>query len=311
MTKISLIIPTYFNQESVTKLKTDLIFLKENLLKKNIFLQIIFIDDASEDSTSKKIEEIASDFDDIILLENFKNIGTWRSIKVALNYVEGDAFIFMAADRQDPIEVIFELIHEWSRGEKIVIAERKNRVDSFFSKIFANLFVIIIKKLFFENFPKNGYDTAIIDKKYLNLFNHNSDNYYIPFEIFWLGFKPKRIYYTKKEREDGVSKYTLKKKLDQIFDIFFSYSKIPIRSFIYFGFLISFLSFFYGFYVIFVKLVYGNPVPGFTSIVALVSLMSGILICGLGLALEYLSRIYYKVQKNDLNKNIKKIFKSK
>ena len=68
MTKVSLIIPTYFNQESVTKLKTDLIFLKENLLKKNIFLQIIFIDDASEDSTLKKIEEISSDFDYIIVL---------------------------------------------------------------------------------------------------------------------------------------------------------------------------------------------------------------------------------------------------
>ena len=311
MSKISLIIPTYFNEETIEKLKSDLIFLNNNLKEKKITLEIIFIDDASKDATLKHINNSFQKFDNITILQNQKNIGTWRSIKLALNYVQGDAFVFMAADRQDPIDIIIDLIDEWKKGEKIVIAERNNRVETYFSKTFANFFVLIVRKLFFDNFPKHGYDTAIIDKKYLELFNKPSDNYYIPFEIFWLGFNPKRIYYTKKQREFGKSKYTLKKKLDQIFDIFFSYSKTPIRIFIYFGFLISFLSFIYGFYVIFIKLAFGNPVPGFTSIVALVSLMSGILIGGLGLALEYLSRIYNKVQKNDLNKNIKEIFRSK
>ena len=296
MSKVSIIIPTYFNQKSISALKEDMLELKSKIKKENIDLQIIFIDDDSKDDTFEIIKENFLDIEDVILLKNSKNIGSWKSIKSALKYVNGDAFMFLAADRQDPIEVVSKLIFEWKKGENIVIAERKNRVDTFMSKAFANLFLFIVRNFFFEKFPKNGFDISIIDSKYLEFFRQSLDNYYIPFHIFWLGLKPKSIEYIREKRDYGKSRFTFKKKLDLVFDIFFSYSKIPVRIFIYIGFFVSFLSFLYGINSIIFKLIYGNPVPGFTTIVVMLSFFSGILICGLGLLLEFVSRIYTKNQ---------------
>ena len=296
MSKVSIIIPTYFNQKSISALKEDMLELKSKIKKENIDLQIIFIDDDSKDDTFEIIKENFLDIEDVILLKNSKNIGSWKSIKSALKYVNGDAFMFLAADRQDPIEVVSQLIFEWKKGENIVIAERKNRVDTFMSKAFANLFLFIVRNFFFEKFPKNGFDISIIDSKYLEFFRQSSGNYYIPFHIFWLGLKPKSIEYIREKRDYGKSRFTFKKKLDLVFDSFFSYSKIPVRIFIYIGFFVSFLSFLYGINSIIFKLIYGNPVPGFTTIVVMLSFFSGILICGLGLLLEFVSRIYTKNQ---------------
>jgi dolichol-phosphate mannosyltransferase len=193
------------------------------------------------------------------------------------------------------------MIEKWKKGNKIVIAERINRTDDYLNIFLSNFYSFIIRLFFFKNYPKKNFDIALIDSHYLFHFKNNLETSYIPFKIYSLGLDISKVSYIRLPREFGKSKFTFLKRLEIIFEIFFSYSKISFRLFFLFGVMLSFFSFFYALFIVSYNLTNPVEVKGFPTIAFLLSFFSGIILLLIAILGEFILKVYNQ------NKNIETV----
>lgn len=298
MKKISLIIPIFCNEGSLKSLFKDLKMLKKKLIKKKILIQIIAVDDNSTDNSFNILKNLFLEFNNIVLIKHLKNLGSWNALRTGMNFVEGDAFTYLSADRQEPINLVEKMYTKWKQGNKIVIAERKNRIDPFIKTFFSYIFSLLVRKFFFKNYPRNNFDVAFIDSKYLPFFKSGLAISYIPFEIFLLTNCPAKIQYIRQARKYGKSKFTLIKKLEIVFEIFFSYTQISIRLILFCGIILALTSFFYMGFIIFYNMLNPIEVRGFPATIAILTLFFSIILLFLAISMEYILRIYNENKNN-------------
>ncbi len=293
MKKLSIIVPVYFNEESLLPLFKILQEVEGRLInEEKMALELIFIDDGSGDDSFKRLKEIKEFRPETKLVKLTRNFGAVHASKCGMQFVTGDCFIVVAADLQDPPEVIFEMLLHWKAGAKFVIAARISRDDPLITKLFAALYYWILRKLVLRDYPKGGYDLALMDRDLLSALANSSKNLYTPILAYWLGFKPVVIPYHRRKREHGRSRWTFSKKLNAFLDIVLGFSAKPIRLISLIGAGVSIISFMYGISVILHALLGSIPVPGFASIVALITFLLGLIILMLGVIGEYLWRVF-------------------
>jgi hypothetical protein len=153
----------------------------------------------------------------------------------------------------------------------------------------------LARRIIIASYPKGGFDVFLLDKQYLHYLTQSGKNLSVILLSYWLGIKPKIVYYKRLERHHGKSRWTFRKKLNLVLDSFLGFSTLPIRFFAGVGILVSVLSFIYGFYIFVAALMGGVSVPGYASIICVLSFLLGIAIFMLGMIAEYLARIYDEV----------------
>ena len=292
MKKISVIIPVYFNEGSLYKLFEELKNLELNLNNKNYLLELIFVDDGSGDQSINKLIEFKNKRNETKIIKLTRNFGANLASKEGLKYATGDCFTILAADLQDPPELILKMIEYWELGNKLVICVRKSREDPFFKKLTARIFYILIRKLVINNYPKHGFDMALFDSSILSYIINSSKSLYLSVYLYWLGYKPKVILYDRLKRSHGKSRWTIYKNINASLDMLLGFSPKFTQLISIFGLFISSLSFLYGIKLIFGALSGNVPVPGYASTVVLISFFSGLIILYLTIIQEYLTRIY-------------------
>jgi len=292
MKKISIIIPVYFNAPSLGDLHRELVALEEKLLTINMELQLIFIDDGSQDNSLEKLLEIKGIDDRITVIKHTRNFGSMHAVKTGLRFVTGDCFSLLAADLQDPPDLVFEMAKRWLVGSKFVICERESRDDPIVSKIFSKIYYKLVRAMVLDDFPEGGFDLSLMDKDLLPYMVNSAKNSYVPLLAFSLGYKPDVIFYHRKRREHGKSKWTFSKKFKVFLDVMLGFSVTPIRTISAIGAVVSLMSFSYGLLIVIQAFVEGNPVDGFPTIVSLITFLLGLIILMLGVIGEYLWRIF-------------------
>lgn len=292
MKKISIIIPVYYNQFSLPLLFETLLALEENLKKKEVETELIFVDDGSGDLSFSKLLEMKTQRRTSKILKHSRNFGSVRAIKTGLCFVTGDCFTFLAADLQDPPYLIEEMVDHWLRGSKYVTCVRTSRDDPFMSSLFSAIFYKLIRLVVVKDFPKGGFDLALMDKIMLPFMLQSGKNINISLYAHSLGFTPEVIHYKRQKRQYGKSRWTFAKKFNYFIDSLIGFSVIPLRLVSWTGFILAFPSFIYGFLVVFSVLVYGATVPGFAALATLMSFLSGLLLIMLGIIGEYVWRIF-------------------
>ena len=296
MKKISIIIPTYYNELNIRKTYNELeeVVLK-NLKKYNY--ELIFVDDGSKDNTVKEIEKVMENHKNIKLVTLSKNFGSHSAILAGLSVCTGDVASFISSDLQDPPSIILQMLEKWENGNQAVIAVRKDREESIIQKFFSNTYYKIMQKIAIENMPNGGFDCFLIDRKVINvLVEMKEKNTSLMGLILWSGFKLDKIYYVRKKREDGKSGWTLKKKFKYFTDSIISFSFFPIKCISYIGFLFFFISMI-ALIVIFSQKLFGNiSIPGYTTIALILLMSSGLILLTLGIIGEYLWRIFDSVR---------------
>jgi dolichol-phosphate mannosyltransferase len=289
---ISVIVPVYCNQDSLYPLFDKLNDLRIKLKTRCISLDLIFVDDGSTDSSFEKLIEYKKKLPDTRIIKFTKNFGAPQAARAAIKLVKGDAFTFISADLQDPPELIIDMILLWMDGNKFIICERESREDSLFSKLFSKIFYILLRILVISDYPKGGFDMALMDKCFLLHMDKAPKGVLIPIIAFCVGYKPKIIKYHRPKRIGGKSKWTFIKRFNAFLDIILGFSIAPIRSISIFGIFISCISFLYGFTVATRSIIFGSEVPGFTTIITLITFLIGILILMMGIIGEYIWKIY-------------------
>lgn len=296
--KISIVVPVYCNESSLSELFNTLANLEEKLLKKLFLeLELIFIDDGSTDSSWKLLSEFKKSRKKTKIIQLTRNFGGINAVKVGFSNVSGEAFTMLAADLQDPPDLIFTMAKHWKAGEKFIICEREARHDSFFKKFFSFCYYRLVRFFLIKNYPLGGFDLALMDKVFLPFLINSSKSTFPPILAFWLGFKPFVIRYVRRKRHSGQSTWSFSKRLNVFFDIFYGFSITPIRLITILGLLLSLLSFIYAAILVYYKISHGIPVKGFTTLAVMITFLFGFIILSLGIIGEYIWKIL-----NELNK---------
>ena len=287
---LSIVIPVYNEEAVLPVLIGRLRGFVERLAPLDV--EIILIDDHSSDRSHDLLKEICRSDERFRYARLAKNSGSHVAILAGLTQARGGCAVFLAADLQDPPELISQMLDLWRSGHHVVWAVREERegvskIDLFLS----NLFYRLLNFLGEVNLPPRGSDFALLDRKAVRaLLQSAGSNPSIAGEIARLGFSSSQISYTKEKRAAGSSKWTLKKKLAAFADAFVSFSYAPLRVMSYLGMLCSLLGFSYALLVAVLRLMTRTPVQGWSSLIVVVLVLGGVQMMMLGILGEYLWR---------------------
>ena len=289
MDKISIIVPIYYNELNIPHLYEEM---KAKILSRTDFeAEIVCVDDGSKDGSYKALLELREKDERFKIVKLSRNFGSHTAILAGFAHATGDCMTMVAADLHEPLEIIIEMYEKWKQGKKVVIAVRKDREDGFFQKLFSNTYYSLMQKYALKDMPKGGFDCFFIDKKVRDvLVTMSEKNSSIVGQVLWTGFEMDKIYYVRKKREIGKSKWTFSKKIKLFIDSFMAFSYVPIRFISTLGIFISIIGFISAIFLIANKLIYDVPVQGWTTMMITVLILSGIQMLTLGVIGEYLWR---------------------
>jgi dolichol-phosphate mannosyltransferase len=293
--KVSVVVPVYFNAPSLPELFNRLDNLNRELLGINLELEVVAVDDGSKDDSFEILVEYSKKYSFLNAFQLTKNFGEATASKFGLRKITGDAFSVLAADLQDPPELIFEMAKTWLDGNSYVICERTKRNDPIFSKFLANLYYKFLTKFIMPTYPKKGFDLFLMDTKYLPVIIESSKSSSIPLILSWIGIEPLKIGYVRQTREHGKSTWTIFKRINLLLDVLFSFSRKPIRIVSSIGAVTALAGLIYGISVIIERLNGTTGSQGTASLIALVSFTSGLVLLTLGIIAEYIWRIWDEV----------------
>jgi glycosyltransferase involved in cell wall biosynthesis len=297
--KISVIVPVYYNEGSLKDTHASL----TDILSKNsnkFDYEIIFVDDGSKDNSFSVMKEISASDQKVRLVKLSKNHGSYVAILSGMSYATGNAIVFLAADLQDPPELIPQMYDEWVKGNKtdVVLCVRKSRSDPFFSRIFSHLFYKLFRIFVLPDYPGTGFDLFMINDKQKNiLVDMDEKNSHLTVQIVWLGFNRRYISYHRQERKHGKSKWSFFKKLKLAFDTFFGFSGRPLRIASLLGMVVSIPGFLLALFIIIRKIFTNAPVFGIPSIMVAILITGGFILLSIGIVGEYLWRNFDATRK--------------
>ena len=291
MPLLSYIIPCYFNEANIPVTKAELLA-NESRFPSDVQFEYVMIDDGSKDETLKELLKFKAEFPDKVkVIKLSGNFGSYNAILAGMNYANGDCNVILAADMQDPPELIPKMYEYWIKGIKLVIANRQDREESFFQRIFSNTYHFLIKRFALKGVPKGGYDLVLFDKQLrdevVRINEKNTNQIYL---LSWLNYDFVNIPYTRKKRDIGKSRWTLQKKIKLFVDSFVSFSFFPIRLISVIGLVLGLISFLYGVFVIYAKITGLVPIQGWTAIMVVLLLVSSFQMVALGIIGEYVWR---------------------
>lgn len=288
--ELSIVIPVYNEEAAIPALVERLRAFVAKLTP--LVTEIILVDDHSVDRSPELLKDISSQDPRFRYARLAKNSGSHIAILAGLARARGDCAVFMAADLQDPPELILEMLDLWRAGHHIVWAVREERKGvSKLDLFLANTTYRLLNLLGEIDLPPRGSDFALLDRKAITaLLQSTGSDPSIGGEIARLGFSSAQISYTKEERSAGQSKWTFKRKLKAFADAFVSFSYAPLRAMSYLGMLFSIMGFAYAVAVVVLRLMTRTPVQGWSSLIVVVLVLGGVQMVMLGVLGEYLWR---------------------
>lgn len=297
MKTLSVVVPVFYNEASLPGLFAELQAVERELSERGVALELIFIDDGSGDGSYRELLGIRQQRPATRVIKLTRNFGGVHAVKIGFQYVTGDCFMMLAADGQDPPQMILAMAEEWLAGSRYTVCARASRQDPAGNRLFSYIYYRLLRLFVAKDYPATGYDLALMDKAMLGYMQTSAKNINTPLFAFWLGFKPKVLHYERRKRQHGRSRWTFGKRVKFMLDSLLGFSIVPIRLISLIGVIVSMLSFLYGAAVI-VSVWRGGPaVPGWASMAALVSFLLGLVIVMLGVIGEYIWRIFDEVSR--------------
>jgi dolichol-phosphate mannosyltransferase len=256
--------------------------------------EIIFVNDGSSDRTISILDQLCERDSHIRIIDFAKNFGHQTAITAGMDYADGKAVVVIDADLQDPPELIPQMILRWREGYDVVYGKRKERKgETFFKRVSATLFYRLMRRMTEVDIPVDTGDFRLVDRRVCDALKTIKErNRYIRGIISWLGFRQVGVEFAREERFAGETKYPLRKMLKFAFDAITSFSFKPLKLSSYLGMALSFCSFVYLMLVVWQKLFTDRTVPGWASSMVVSLFFNGIVLMMLGIAGEYIGRIY-------------------
>jgi dolichol-phosphate mannosyltransferase len=287
---LSIIIALYNEQDNIHHIYKRVTDLDWNQL--NFDIEFIFVDDHSSDQSNLILRQLSQTDQRVKWLRFSRNFGSHKAFTAGLEHCTGDAAVILAADLQDPPETIPQLLEQWLNGAKVVWAVRKARPgEPFINIFFAELYYALMRKYAVADMPKTGADYFLIDRLVIDALKYSPERHTSLMTLIqWMGFHQASIEYVKQPRRAGQSKWNFSKRIKLAIDSFIGFSYAPIRAISSTGIIIALLGFTYATVIIARWFLYKINVEGWTSLMCVVLIISGVQLIMLGVLGEYLWR---------------------
>ena len=261
--------------------------------------RILYVDDGSSDSTWDLIETYSQKNRRVGGLKLAHNVGHQRALWAGLDWAahHADAAISIDADLQDDVEAIYEMVQRFLEGKDIVYGVRHARkTDTWFKRTTAQTFYKMVRGLG-GDVLYNHADFRLMSRRALEaLLEYSERNLFLRGMVRTLGFQTAIVFYDRKERQAGVSKYPLGKMLSFAVDGITSFSVRPLRYITYLGLIFMFISLSAIIYAI-VVYAEGRTIQGWTSLLVSLWFIGGAILVALGVIGEYVGKIYSEVKR--------------
>ncbi len=300
MTKISLLIPAYNEQEVLEHLYHRIGKLAND--NKSYNFEFMFVNDGSRDRTLEIIKGYAKSDNRVAYVNLSRNFGKEIAMIAGLDYVTGDATVIIDADLQDPPELIPKMIKFWEQGFDDVYAKRNSREgESWFKKVSSSWFYKILQKTTQIPIQIDTGDFRLLDKKCVEALKQIRESQRYTKGMFsWIGFKKKEITYDRDPRAAGETKWNYKKLINFAIDGITSFTTAPLRLSSILGFIVSVIAFVFIIILIIKTTLFGDPVAGYPSLMAVILFLGGLQLLSLGIIGEYIGRIFNETKQRPL-----------
>ena len=293
--KISLIVPVY-NEEQAIGLFYESV--RQHPQLKDHCVEIVFINDGSNDQTAVLAREIALMDSEVLLINFSRNFGKEPALFAGIEHASGDVVVPMDVDLQDPIDVIPRMVEQWQKGAEVVLAKRRDRSsDSYLKRRGAALFYRLLNRIAYPHIEQNVGDFRLMDRKVVEVIKTLPEyQLFMKGVLSWAGFNTVIIEYDRAGRAAGNSKFNGWKLWNLALEGITSFSTVPLRLWTYVGSCISLISLLYAAYLILDKLIFGSDLPGYPSLMTAVLFLGGVQLIGIGVLGEYIGRIYLETK---------------
>lgn len=296
MKRVSILVPAY-NEEAVLPLFYNELCRIIDPLSDRYEFEVVFINDGSRDNTLQILKDFHNRDSRMNYIDMSRNFGKEVGMLAGFDNVSGDCVIIMDADLQEPPEVIPLMLARWEEGFDDVYGKRRNREQSAFKKMSSRMYHKMLSSISDIDMSDDGGDFRLLDRKCINaLSSLRESQRYTKGMYSWIGFHKASVEYDIKERVAGTSKWNFRKLLHLALDGLTSHSVIPLKLSSYLGLIVSSIAFLYMIYVLFKAAIWGDPVAGFPTLLAVVLFLGGFILLGLGIIGEYLGRIFLETK---------------
>ncbi len=294
---ISIVVPVYNEQEALPLLFERLSVVGPTL---GDAYEVVVVNDGSSDSTAAQLKLIHEQDDRWKVLSFSRNFGHQAAISAGLYYSRGDAVVVMDADLQDPPEVLERLLTKWREGYEVVYAIRTNRKENVLLRMTYKLFYSILHRIASINIPLDAGDFCLMDRRVVDVLNVMPERAkFLRGLRCWVGLRHIGVEYDRQERQAGRSKYTLPRLIRLALDGILSFSVSPLRLSSWCGIGLCGASVSLVILIVIWWLtdvtVWGmrpSHSVGWTSIVSLILLLSGLQMMMIGVLGEYVARVF-------------------
>ena len=267
-------------------------------------LEIVYVDDGSKDQTPTQLVKIAAADRRVCVVSFSRNFGHQPAVTAGLRHAAGDIVAIIDADLQDPVELIPEMIARWQQGYSVVYGSRRNRKESIHKVLAYDIFYRLLSRMSEIPMPRDSGDFCLLDRSVVNAINRLPEkNRFVRGLRAWYGGSQIGIPYDRPLRAAGSSGYSFKKLINLAFDGIFNFSVLPLRFVFWLGLGSSIFAMcgllFFLLHRMFGFEIFGHSpadVPGFTSVILSIFLVSGVQLLSIGVLGEYLGRIYLEVK---------------
>lgn len=302
MRLLSVVVPCYNEEENVEDFYIELMKNEAFLKEKELEVELLYIDDGSKDKTAEKVKLLKKKDERVRLISFSRNFGKEAAMFAGLEKAKGDFIVMMDVDLQDPPSLLPEMFSHIEEGYDSVATRRVSRkgeppIRSFFARCFYRLMKRISKTEIMDGARDYRLMTRQMADAILQMQEYNRFTKGI---YGWVGFETKWLEYENIERAKGETKWSFWKLLLYSIEGITAFSTAPLMFASLMGVIFCILAFALIVVTIFRKIVFGDPVSGWPSLVCIISLVSGVQLFCLGILGQYLSKTYMEVKKRPI-----------
>ena len=302
MSLLSVIVPCYNEEENVSLFYEELTKNDPFFKEKGIDAEILYIDDGSTDRTVEEVRRLREKDERVHLVSFSRNFGKEAAIYAGLEHSKGDYVVLMDADLQDPPSLLPEMISCLEQGYDSVATRRVSRkgeppIRSFFARMFYKL----MKRISRTEIMDGARDYRLMTRQMVNaILSMQEYNRFTKGIFGWVGFRTKWLEYENVERARGETKWNFWKLFLYSLDGITAFSTVPLMIASVVGALFCMLAFLMIIFIIIRKVLFGDPVSGWPSLVCIMLFLSGVQFFCTGILGQYLAKTYMEVKRRPI-----------
>ncbi len=299
---LTVVVAAYNEGDSLPLLHPRIAAVLDGLQSKGVIGRVLYVDDGSTDGTWAVLQGLAAGDARVGVLRLSRNFGKELALTAGLDRVDDGAALILDADGQDPPELIPQFVERWRQGFDDIYGTRVERDgEGWLKRATAHAFYRVIGRLSRTPIPADTGDFRLLSPRALAALAQLRERHRFMKGLFgWVGFNRTSIPYHREPRAAGASKFNFWRLWNLALEGITSFSTAPLRLATYLGLVTALLAFVYGLWVIAKAMLWGDPVAGWPTMMAVILFLGGIQLIALGLIGEYLGRLYEESKQRPL-----------